>query len=338
MPAIWISRGEFLIDRDLLHRIIQRQPDGKSDYEGERTLVFNRAAKGEKRNLVAANLAKVDLRRVDLRAANLQGAYLGYASFEGAYLSHAQLKRADLWQASFKGAILEFANLQGAIFGGTGLQGANFENARLQVAVLSFADLRGAILEGAYLQGADLRSAMSQGADIVDADIRWSRLTIMDMWLARGVEDLTHSFLEMLKPEALSPADFDELTANVEKRVEDIEVRFSILTQLEHLDQNEDRGWDIEVSRHTGISSTDLAAAEQILLEILREIGCGKEHRRHIAGRLAFYRIKSEPAQTRVAGVLAREFLGAAEGVTQKEQRACPGAAGISEAAKKVLH
>ena len=120
---------------------------------------FSSEVKGERADLIGADLRDADLRGAnlidaDLRGANLRGANLRDANLIDANLRGAKLRGADLRDANLRDANLIDANLRGA-----NLRGANLIDAYLMDADLIDADLRGANLIGAKLRGAKLRDA-----------------------------------------------------------------------------------------------------------------------------------------------------------------------------------
>lgn len=119
-------------------------------------LVREARERGERPNLVGANLRDADLYGADLYGANLVD---------------ADLRDADLRDADLRHVNLRGANLLGAYLYGVNLRGVNLRGANLRVA-----DLWGADLWGADLRGANLHGAALHGANLCDA--RWDGLVI----------------------------------------------------------------------------------------------------------------------------------------------------------------
>ena len=87
--------------------------------EAHRKWVESEGKKGERADLLGANLQEANLfganlQKADLLGANLQEADLGGASLQEANLFGANLQGADLEEANLQGANLDFTDLQGA--------------------------------------------------------------------------------------------------------------------------------------------------------------------------------------------------------------------------------
>lgn len=118
-------------------------------------------SKGEKANLVGANLDGANL-----VCANLDGANLGIAALDLACLEGAKLMNANLFGANLGGANLVGANLESANIESANLIGANLENANL-----IGANLKNAKLIGANLKNAKLVDAILIGANLLHANL-----------------------------------------------------------------------------------------------------------------------------------------------------------------------
>jgi uncharacterized protein YjbI with pentapeptide repeats len=143
-------------------------------------IVTEARKKGERADLIGADLSRAnligaDLSRADLSRANLIGADLSRADLIGANLIGADLSRANLIGANLIGANLSRANLIGANLSRANLSGAN----------LSGANLVWTNLSGANLIGADKIASMAVftglyeyqcWAVVTDAGVPWVRM------------------------------------------------------------------------------------------------------------------------------------------------------------------
>ena len=84
-------------------------------------IVREAQGRGERPNLLGANLSEANLRWANLNGANLRWANLIWANLYGANLCGADLCGADLSEADLRGANLSEANLNGAnLYGARG--------------------------------------------------------------------------------------------------------------------------------------------------------------------------------------------------------------------------
>ena len=123
-------------------------------------------AKGDRANLLNADLSGANLSGANLSGAILEGANLRYAILEGADLRYAILEGANLRGADLRDVNLCIANLSNADLSYTDMKSANLSGAILWYADLSGANLGGANLSGANLWNADLSAANLSGAKI----------------------------------------------------------------------------------------------------------------------------------------------------------------------------
>jgi len=140
--------------------------------------------RGEKVDLVEADLRGVDLRGADLLGADLRKVKLTGAKLEDADLRHALLRKADLSYVDLHGVHLNGAYLTDVRLFGATLLGAN----------LSGADLSGVDLNGFYLDGTDLSEAKLgkvnlHGSHLREANLRrasliGAKLSAADLWRA----------------------------------------------------------------------------------------------------------------------------------------------------------
>ena len=97
---------------------------------------FEIEKKGERANLIHADLRGANLSHADLRSAYLSYADLIHADLRSAYLSYADLRGADLSYADLRSANLSHANLIHADLRGADLSGANLSHADLDFSCL----------------------------------------------------------------------------------------------------------------------------------------------------------------------------------------------------------
>ncbi len=156
--------------------------------------------------LIGANLWAANLENANLSQANLWGADLNQANLLGGKLNQAILNRANLFDVFLFNADLSYAdltlvNLNKANLTGANLNGANLSNAHIEEADFLSADLKqstlsgarlkgaklvrtnltGANLIGAYLSGADLNQADLSEADLSQADLFGANLTYTNL-------------------------------------------------------------------------------------------------------------------------------------------------------------
>jgi hypothetical protein len=142
------------------------------------------------RDLRGAVLVRTDMRKADFTGAILDGADLSSGRFDearfycatrdspkctslvNATLDNASLKGAKLHDAHLEGASLRGAKLHLADLTDAHLQAANLDEAQLHLARLNRSDLRGASLKRSHLHGADLSEAQLEGASL-DLAIIW---------------------------------------------------------------------------------------------------------------------------------------------------------------------
>jgi uncharacterized protein YjbI with pentapeptide repeats len=279
----------------------------------------------------------------DLRGTVLQSAQLQGASLKGALLTGAALQNARLEGASLNGAQLGGAGLAGARF-----QGAWLDGAQLQGASLSLAQLRGAMLIRAQLEAADLRGAQLQGAALDQAQLHGAWLA-QPPFLAANLQgaSLDHVFVwradvwafevggaRIIAPE-IGPkyqgldcprsqtCDWSPDTFAALKRLFDdmpILDRQIPLSRIAKLNPAEKLDW----SPQTWIDLGQLSPPqdyEEILAEILRQIGCDASGAPYVIhGLTPTLRLRFKDHSQ--AARLAATFLDVAN---------CPGARGLSE-------
>lgn len=116
--------------------------------------------RGDRPDLIGANLCGVDLRGIDLSRTDMYRANL-----YGADLSDTDLSWANLYNS----------DLSGTKMCGTNLHYAELNSANLRSANLFDANLRGAGLDDACLFGTNLRYACLFGTDLRYADLRYAK-------------------------------------------------------------------------------------------------------------------------------------------------------------------
>ena len=126
--------------------------------------------------------------RADLIGANLNGADL-----RDAYLRNADLIKTNLTNANLKGSNLSEANLFGANLSGSDMNGANLRGANLTKADISEADLRGSDLSEANLSGAHLAWAKMVEANLSEAVLIEAHLRGVDLTFGKLGKAVLHN-------------------------------------------------------------------------------------------------------------------------------------------------
>ena len=130
------------------------------------------STKGERANLIGADLAAANLMRANLEGANLKRVNFSHANLVSADLTNVNLAKAKLLSANISDAKLVHAHLTNADLAAVNLSNTNLRQARLLHAKLPLANLAGADLTGAYLKNANLSGANLSNCILTHADCR----------------------------------------------------------------------------------------------------------------------------------------------------------------------
>ena len=144
--------------------------------------------RGERPNLLGANLSGADLRYEKLSRADLSYANLEFADLRGADLGFADLLYANLRGINLRGAKIRDANLCGV----------KLRDADLRDTDLSYTNLRDADLRYTSLRGANLHGAIMHGANLIGANMRYTNLA-MTSWDGFAIDGL-HPYRILLFP------------------------------------------------------------------------------------------------------------------------------------------
>jgi uncharacterized protein YjbI with pentapeptide repeats len=267
------------------------------------------------------SLFGVQLQGADLYDVHLLPSSLDHAQLQGANLAGAWLQGHSLNDVHLEGASLDGADLQGALLNDVHLQGASLDDAHLVGVSLDKVNLQGALLDGAYLQGASLDHAQLQGASFVDVCV-WRADARRAAWEdTRVVVHPTTALKADKVPKCdLTGAVFgDAATKRIKQRLDPKPV------------EGEDEMEKFWAARERK-SPTPKAYAKSLAGQ-WRKIGCVEEGAPYVLQGVVAH-LTSDPNhspfrdQSDAAKALAAAFL---------DEAHCPGAHGLSEAAKVAL-
>ena len=315
------------------------------------------------RDLTGANLESANVRHVDFTDAILNRANFKSAWAEKAHFNSAQLHRARLSRVHLQGASLDRAKLQGTSLIGAKLQGANLFLAELQGASLGGAHLQGSFLGGAQLQGASLKGARLQGASLDGAKSPGSQSLLAELQGASlGNVQLHGTCFELVctwrtdtrqatwKDTWVSApkmgktcgsnwtaASFAALKKLFTEEVPEGIYKRATMEKIEgHLNPTKVLEGENEMTRVWAARERESPAPEAYIKSLAgqwRELGCAAEGAPYVLDGLVIQLATPEDLpvfyESDAATALANDFL---------DEANCPGAHGLSKAAKAVLN